>query len=242
MELKDFLWSLIIIYVCARVLGELAMRIGQSAVLGELLAGIVIGGSGLGWVEETETLHLLGQVGVMLLLFEIGLESDLQSFLKVGLSAATVATIGVLVPFLLGYGLALALHLTQLQAVFIGATLTATSVAISARGLSDLGKLRTREGNIILGAAVLDDILGLITLSVIIGMARAMGSGETHGALNLIRTADQQGSRDLTRNERQRQQGFRQVYRYGAGCGWEWSDDVRRAQRWSGAGGCPSIE
>jgi Kef-type K+ transport system membrane component KefB len=191
MELKDFLWSLITIYVCARVLGELAMRIGQSAVLGELLAGIVIGGSGLGWVEETETLHLLGQVGVMLLLFEIGLESDLQSFLKVGLSAATVATIGVLVPFLLGYGLALALHLTQLQAVFIGATLTATSVAISARGLSDLGKLRTREGNIILGAAVLDDILGLITLSVIIGLATAgtvswLEAGRTAGLALLL--------------------------------------------------------
>lgn len=173
MELKDFLWSLITIYVCARVLGELAVRIGQSAVLGELLAGVLIGGSVLGWVEETETLKLLGQIGVMLLLFEIGLESDLQSFLKVGRSAALVAAIGVVVPFALGYALALALHLTQLQAIFIGATLTATSVAISARGLSDLGKLRTREGNIILGAAVLDDILGLVTLSVIIGLATA---------------------------------------------------------------------
>jgi Kef-type K+ transport system membrane component KefB len=173
MELHDFLRSLITIYICARVMGELAARIGQSAVLGELLAGIVIGGSGLGWVEETETLTLLGQVGVMLLLFEIGLESDLQSFLKVGSSAALVAAIGVVVPFVLGYGLALALHLPQLQAIFIGATLTATSVAISARALSDLGRLKTPEGNIILGAAVLDDILGLVTLSAIIGLATA---------------------------------------------------------------------
>lgn len=191
MELKDFLWSLIIIYICARVMGELAVRIGQSAVLGELLAGVLIGGSLLGWVEETETLKLLGQIGVMLLLFEIGLESDLRSFLKVGLSAALVAAIGVVVPFVLGYGLALALHLPQLQAIFIGATLTATSVAISARGLFDLGKLRTREGNIILGAAVLDDILGLVTLSAIIGLATAgtvswLEAGRTAGLALLL--------------------------------------------------------
>ena len=173
MELKDFLWSLIIIYVCARVLGELAARIGQSAVLGELLAGVLIGGSVFGWVEQTEPLRLLGEIGVMLLLFEVGLESDLQSFLKVGWSAAAVALIGVVTPFVLGYGLALALHMTQLQAVFVGATLTATSVAISARVLYDLGKLKTAEGNIILGAAVLDDIIGLVTLSVVVGLAES---------------------------------------------------------------------
>jgi Kef-type K+ transport system membrane component KefB len=171
MELKDFLWSLITIYVCARVMGELAVRIGQPAVLGELLAGVLVGGSVLGWVQETETLKLLGEIGVMLLLFEVGLESDLQSFLKVGRSAALVALIGVVVPFALGYTLALALHLSQLQAIFIGATLTATSVAISARVLSDLGKLKTPEGNIILGAAVIDDLLGLVILSVTIGLA-----------------------------------------------------------------------
>ncbi len=171
MELKDFLWSLIIIYVCARVLGELAARIGQSPVLGELLAGVLVGSSVLGWVEPTETLKLFGEIGVMFLLFEIGLEADLQSFLKVGSSAAAVATIGVVTPFVLGYGLAVALHMTAIQAIFVGATLTATSVAISARVLNDLGKLKTAEGNIILGAAVLDDILGLVTLSTIVGLA-----------------------------------------------------------------------
>jgi len=171
MELKDFLWSLITIYVCARVMGELAARIGQSPVLGELLAGVLVGSSVLGWVEPTETLKLLGEIGVMLLLFEVGLEADLHSFLKVGWSAAAVATIGVVTPFVLGYGLAIALHMTAIQAIFVGATLTATSVAISARVLSDLGKLKTAEGNIILGAAVLDDILGLVTLSTIVGLA-----------------------------------------------------------------------
>lgn len=173
MELKDFLWSLITIYVCARVMGELAARIGQSAVLGELLAGVLVGGSVLGWVEQTEPLKLLGEVGVMLLLLEVGLESDLQSFLRVGWSAALVGIIGVVTPFGLGYGLAVLLHMSQLQAIFVGATLTATSVAISARVLFDLGKLKTAEGNIILGAAVLDDLLGLVTLSVIVGLAES---------------------------------------------------------------------
>lgn len=173
MELKDFLWSLITIYVCARVMGELAARIGQSAVLGELLAGVLVGGSVLGWVEQTEPLKLLGEVGVMLLLLEVGLESDLQSFLRVGCSAALVGIIGVVTPFGLGYGLAVLLHMSQLQAIFVGATLTATSVAISARVLFDLGKLKTAEGNIILGAAVLDDLLGLVTLSVIVGLAES---------------------------------------------------------------------
>lgn len=173
MELQVFLLNLIVIYVAARIFGELAARFGQSAVLGELLAGVLVGGSVLGWVEQTEVLKLLGEIGVMLLLFEVGLESDLKSFLRVGWSAGFVATIGVVTPFALGYGLALALDMSQLQAIFVGATLTATSVAISARVLFDLGRIKTAEGNIILGAAVLDDVLGLITLSVIVGLAES---------------------------------------------------------------------
>ncbi|TLY35183.1 MAG: cation:proton antiporter, partial [Nitrospirae bacterium] len=173
MDLKEFLLSLIIIYISARLLGELAARLGQSAVLGELLAGVALGGSVLNLVQATDTLKLLGEVGIILLLFEIGLESDLQSFLKVGWSAATVAILGVVTPFLLGYALALALHMTQFQAVFIGVALTPTSVAIPVRVLHDLGRLATTEGNIILGAAVLDDILALVGLSVIVGMAES---------------------------------------------------------------------
>lgn len=171
MNLQDFLLSLITIYVSARIMGELAVRIGQPAVLGELLAGVLVGGNLLGWVDATEPLTVLGEIGVMLLLFEIGLESDLSSFLRVGTTAALVATIGVTAPFLLGYLLGLTLHLSHVQAVFIGATLTATSIAISARTLAELGRLHTVEGQIILGAAVIDDILGLIVLSVVIGLA-----------------------------------------------------------------------
>jgi Kef-type K+ transport system membrane component KefB len=173
MEIKVFLFSLIVIYISARLLGELAVRCGQSSVLGELLAGVLVGPSLLGLVYPTETLTLMGEIGVMLLLFEVGLESDLQSFLRVGPSAAVVALIGVVVPFGLGYGVAAMVGLTPLQAIFVGATLTATSVAISARVLSDFGRLQSREGTIILGAAVLDDILGLVILSVMVGLAES---------------------------------------------------------------------
>ncbi len=185
MELKQFILSLVVILVCTRVMVELAIRIGQSAVLGELAAGVLIGGGVLGWVEPTQPLTLMGEIGIMLLLFEVGLKSDLHSFLKVGWRAAAVAAIGVVTPFLLGYGFSLVLHMSQLQAVFIGATLTATSVGFSARVLQDLGKLTTPEGNIILGAAVIDDVLGLVILSVIMGLAE---SG-TVSWLAAIRTA-----------------------------------------------------
>jgi len=171
MDLPQFLFSLIVIYGSARLFGELAARLGQSAVLGELLAGVLVGGSVLGWVEPTETLKLMGEIGVILLLFEIGLESDLKAFLEVGWSATAVATIGVVMPFALGYGLAVVLNMTPLQAVFIGATLTATSIAVSARTLDDLGRLKSMEGNIILGAAVLDDLLGLVILAAIMKLA-----------------------------------------------------------------------
>ena len=173
MQLSDLLWSLIVIYTAARLMGELAARAGQSSVLGELVAGVLIGPSVLGLVHETEILKLLGEIGVMLLLFEVGLESDLQSFLKVGPSAAFVAVIGVAAPFVLGYAVAFGFGLSPLKAVFVGATLTATSVAISARVLSDLGALKTPEGNMILGAAVLDDVLGLVILSAMVGLAEA---------------------------------------------------------------------
>lgn len=172
MELQHFLLTLLIIYVAAKGAGEIAVRLGQSAVLGELLAGILIGPSVLHLVHETETLKLLGEIGVILLLFEVGLESDLHAFLRVGPSAAVVASIGVAVPFALGYAVSVLLDLGHLPAIFMGATLMATSVAISARVLADLGRLHSREGQIILGAAVIDDILGLVILSVVADLAK----------------------------------------------------------------------
>ena len=174
MDLKTFLFHLIVIYISARLLGEVAGRMGTAFGPRRITGRSAWSApSLLGLVQPTEILTLLGEIGVMPLLFEVGLELDLQAFLKVGPSAAVVALIGVAAPFGLGYVVATLLHLTQLQSIFIGATLTATSVAISARVLSDLGQLKSREGTIILGAAVLDDILGLVLCRVMVGLAQS---------------------------------------------------------------------
>jgi len=170
MELPHLLLNLVVIQMSARLFGEAAVRLGQSAVLGELLAGVLVGGSVLGWVDASPMLTLVGDLGVLLLLFKIGLESDAPALLEAGREAAAVAVIGVVVPFALGAGASLALGLTALQAVFVGATLTATSVAVSARVLDDLGRLQSRAGHIILGAAVLDDLFGLVILAVVMGL------------------------------------------------------------------------
>jgi len=168
LTVQAFLFALIAILVSGKLLGELAERLGQPAVLGELLAGVLLGGSFLGVVDpETEVIHLLAEVGVILLLFEIGLETDLRRLLKVGTASTAVAIVGVAAPFGLGYGVAAAMGLAALPAVVTGAALTATSVGITARVLSDLGRLQEPESQIVLGAAVLDDVIGLIILGVV---------------------------------------------------------------------------
>jgi Kef-type K+ transport system membrane component KefB len=162
----------------AKLLGELAERIGQPAVLGELVAGVLLGGSVLGVVPAdgpaADVIHVLAQLGVLLLLFEIGLETDLREMFRVGPASLAVALVGVAVPFALGYGYwvyvphpASGLGDVHTAGLFIGATLTATSVGITARVLSDLGRLQEPESQVVLGAAVIDDIVGLIILGVI---------------------------------------------------------------------------
>lgn len=168
LTVEAFLFVLIAILGSAKLLGELAERIGQPAVLGELLAGVLLGGSLLGIVDPSvEVIHLLAEVGVIVLLFEIGLETDLRRLLKVGGASSLVAVVGVFAPFVMGYLTAAAMGLAQLQAVVVGAALTATSVGITARVLSDLGRLQEPEGQIVLGAAVIDDVVGLIILAVV---------------------------------------------------------------------------
>ena len=169
--------------VAAKLLGELAERIGQPAVLGELVAGVLLGGSVLGVVPmdgpAAEVVHVLAELGVVLLLFEIGLETDLREMFRVGTASLAVATIGVVLPFVFGFvywayvphaASGGATDLTT-AAIFVGATLTATSVGITARVLSDLNRLNTEEAKIIIGAAVLDDVIGLVILTVVSGMA-----------------------------------------------------------------------
>ena len=176
LTIQAFLFVLVVILLSAKLLGELAERVGQPAVLGELLAGVLLGGSFLGVVDpETEVIHLLAEIGVILLLFEIGLETDLRRLLKVGGASTTVALVGVAAPFLMGYGVAVAMGLPTLPAVVTGAALTATSVGITARVLSDLGRLQEPESQIVLGAAVLDDVIGLIILGVVAELVSGAG-------------------------------------------------------------------
>src|SRR6185503_8743917 len=172
MEFRDLLAGLVLVWLAAKVAGEAMERIGQAAVLGELLAGAIIGPGVLGLVHESEVLHALAELGVLILLFEVGLESDLADLLRAGLQAMLIAFIGVVVPFAVGYGVMHWLGHPALLAVFVGATFTATSVGITARVLRDLGRLQDAAAKVVLGAAVVDDILGLIILAVVTGVAQ----------------------------------------------------------------------
>lgn len=158
--------------LATNLLGDLAQRIKQPAVLGELAAGVLLGGSALGILDPADvTIAALAEMGVLILLFEIGLHTDVRSLMRVGRSAITVGVVGVVLPFALGYGVASALGLASLPAIVCGAALTATSIGISARVLSDLDRLHTKEGQVVLGAAVFDDIVGLIILTIVARLA-----------------------------------------------------------------------
>ena len=186
------LW-LVIILLAARLGGEIAVRFGQPAVLGELAAGIILGNlrwAGIEFLEPIKhapSIDMLASLGVLLLLFEVGLESTVTQMMKVGLSAALVALIGVVTPFALGWivtawllpNAALYVH------IFLAATLTATSVGITARVLKDLGRSTSDEARIILGAAVIDDVLGLIVLAAVVGIIKASSSSESFSYLPL---------------------------------------------------------
>jgi Kef-type K+ transport system membrane component KefB len=168
LTIADFLLALIAIFVAAKLFGELAERIGQPAVLGELVGGVIIGVSGFRLVDPHDvTIHLLSELGVILLLFLIGLGTDLRKLMQVGGSATAVAVVGVALPFAGGLAFGLILGFSFIIAAFLGAALTATSVGITARVLSDLGHLKDDESQVILGAAVVDDIIGLVLLTIL---------------------------------------------------------------------------
>jgi len=173
MTAAQLLAMLVVMLGVAKIGGYLAQRLGQPAVLGELFGGVIVGRSVLGLVDAgNETVHLLSELGVVILLFAIGLETDLGRLFKVGATSLVVAVVGVVLPFVLGFFACRLLGLTNIVSIMAGATLTATSVGITARVLSDLGRLHDLEGQIILGAAVIDDILGLMVLSVVTGLAQ----------------------------------------------------------------------
>jgi len=184
-DFGDILLSLVIILLAAKIGGDLCERINQPAVLGELIFGVIIGNlylfgfTGFEHIKHHLSIEMLAEIGVIVLLFEVGLESNLKEMISVGLVSFMVAVLGIITPFLLGWGVS-AIFLPDSSIyvhIFIGATLTATSVGITARVLKDMGRLRYRESKIILGAAVIDDILGLVILAIVTGIISSVNTG-----------------------------------------------------------------
>ncbi|HEV7838714.1 MAG TPA: cation:proton antiporter [Gemmatimonadaceae bacterium] len=188
--------ALAVILAAAKLGGDLAERIGQPAVLGELVMGVLVGNLtmlGVDWfqfITANTTIGVLAQLGAVILLFEVGLESTVRDMMQVGLRSLVVAVLGVVVPWALGWwvgALLLPEHSVYVHA-FLGAVLTATSVGITARVLKDLGHAQSPEARIILGAAVIDDALGLVVLAAIAAVIAAADSGATlsYAALALV--------------------------------------------------------
>ncbi len=198
--IRDLLLALVILLPVAKLAGMLAEKLAQPAVMGELLAGLILGNltllgfDGLISLKTDAGLEILAQLGVILLLFEIGLDASLADLMKVGVSSLLVAAVGVILPFVLGWSVSAWLLADRSYYVhtFIGATLCATSVGITARVLQDIDAIRTQEAKIILGASVIDDVLGLLILAVVSGMIMGADRGApvTVGSISyLIGTA-----------------------------------------------------
>jgi Kef-type K+ transport system membrane component KefB len=182
METHTFFLSLMAMLLTARLFAELAARLKAPPVIGEMLAGVLLGPSLLGWISPNEVIKLLAEIGIILLLFEVGLETDVRQLARAGGKALVVAAGGVVFPAVLGFGVAWwGLGLETLPALFIGGTLTATSIGITVRVLADLQRQSSQEGQIVLGAAVLDDVVGVVLLAVLYDFAV---SGEI-SALNI---------------------------------------------------------
>jgi Kef-type K+ transport system membrane component KefB len=174
------------VLLTTRVLSVLAEKLGQPAILGELLGGVVLGASVLGVLDPNQlAIHTLAELGLLILLFEIGLATDLRALTRVGGTATVIAVVGVTLPFVMGYAALSAMGVGHLAAVVCAASLTATSIGISTRVLAELGFLQTDEGRVVLGTAVLDDIIGLVILSVIGSFA----AGEAITARGVVRTS-----------------------------------------------------
>lgn len=191
-ELLALLIALAVLIAGAKVMGSLSVRIGQPAVLGELMAGLLFGPTFLnllnwplmGGERSGEVIHLLGQLGVLWLMFAAGLEVELTELRRSGRPASLAGVFGVVGPIAMGLGLALAFGLPQTQAIFLGITLSATSVSISAQTLLELGRLRSREGIALLGAAVIDDVLVIVSLSLFV--VAVSGEGDATALVAVI--------------------------------------------------------
>ncbi|MGC1955345.1 MAG: cation:proton antiporter [Gammaproteobacteria bacterium] len=182
MEVHAFFLQLMVILLLARILAELAVRFKMPSVIGELVAGVVLGPSLLGWLQPTEVLTLLAEIGVILLLFEVGMETDVGRLMRAGPKALLVAVVGFVLPFVLGVAICRGLfQLPLVVSLFVGGTLTATSIGITVRVLCDLHREQSLEGQIVLGAAVIDDVFGVVLLALLYEFS-------TGGGVSLVST------------------------------------------------------
>ena len=182
METYKYLLDLAIILLCTKALGLATRKVQMPQVVGALLAGVLLGPAMLGILTETSFIHNVAEIGVIVLMFCAGLETDIQELKASGKASFVIALIGVIVPLIGGYATAMFFNrpgvITSdascnvfLQNIFIGVILTATSVSITVETLKELGKLKTKSGNAILGAAIIDDVLGIIALTLVTSMA-----------------------------------------------------------------------
>jgi len=183
------LLQLLVIFVSAKVAGELFESVRLPSVLGEILAGIALGPFALSWINPSDTIHSVAEIGAIFVLFSAGLETSPQDLIRVGRKALLVAVAGVIVPFVLGFVYMKRLGNATSEAIFLGAAMVATSVGITARVLSDLRVLATRTAKIILGAAVFDDILGMVLLAVVAGLASESGLEWVHLGVLVVEAA-----------------------------------------------------
>jgi Kef-type K+ transport system membrane component KefB len=180
---EQLLLELFAVFVSAKVVGEAFERLRLPSVVGEILAGVVLGPYALGWIRPSDIIYLVAEVGAIFVLFSAGLEISARDLVRVGGKAMQVALAGVVVPFLLGFAYMKIRGDASSEAVFVGAAMVATSVAITARVLADLRMLSTQTAQIILGAAVFDDILGMLLLAVVAGLANGSTPHWTHLAI-----------------------------------------------------------
>ncbi|MEE8320394.1 MAG: cation:proton antiporter [Gammaproteobacteria bacterium] len=187
METESIFLSLVLILLFARVFGEAAAWLKIPPVMGEMLAGIILGPSLLGWVELNEIILTLAEIGLILLLFEVGLDTDLSKLAERGYKASVVAIGGFVAPFLSGFALSYwYFDLSLLLSMFIGGTLTATSIGVTVRVLRDLGRHKSQEAQVVLGAAVLDDIFGVVLLALLYEFSLYGGISLTNASKVLI--------------------------------------------------------
>lgn len=168
MESHGFFLELLIILLTARIFAELAVRLHAPSVIGELFAGIVLGPSLFGWIELSETIRMMAGIGIILLLFEVGLETNIKRLIHSSKKSVVIAIFGFTLPFILGFVVAYNIFSQSLlTALFVGGTITATSIGITVRVLTDLKLEQSRIGQIVLGAAVIDDVLGVMLLALL---------------------------------------------------------------------------